>query len=115
VVLARAADDATAALAERDPDLAHERQLIAEALAADGPPVPEPEHRAAVAGHLAVGMQRPPTWANVSLTPPPGAWCAACRGGRWWTERGPVRGGWRCIVCHPPAHLRPEDVMERRT
>jgi hypothetical protein len=86
------------------------------------PPAGSPERAAAdqrqaqaVAGHLAAGMQRPPAWANVSLTPPMGAWCSCCRGRRWWTERGPIRSGWRCVVCRPPLHLRPEDVMERQT
>ena len=37
-------------------------------------------------------------------TPTTGAWCRACHGTRWWTERhGPK--GWRCLTCHPPAHL----------
>jgi hypothetical protein len=38
--------------------------------------------------------------------PPPGAWCRACRGTRWWTERRQQRG-WRC---HPPAHLKAEAI-----
>jgi hypothetical protein len=113
--LARAAEDVAAALAAPDPGLAHERQVIAEALVTQGQPVPEPEHRAAVDGLLDASMQRPPARANVSLTPPRGAWCSCCRGRRWWTEAGPVRRGWRCVVCRPPLHLRPEDVMERQT
>jgi hypothetical protein len=114
--LARAADDAADALAAPDPDLAHERQVIAEALAAEAatPPLPEPQHRAAVDAHLAVAMQRPPAWANVSLTPAMGAWCSCCRGRRWWRERvNPT--GWRCWTCHGPWHLTAADVVEVRT
>ena len=48
-------------------------------------------------------LARPPAWA--SLDPPPqGAWCLACRGGRFWREREAPRG-WRCASCHPPGHL----------
>jgi hypothetical protein len=36
--------------------------------------------------------------------PPPGAWCRACQGTRWWTEQHQPRG-WRCLTCHPPVHL----------
>ena len=44
-----------------------------------------------------------PSWSELT-PPPPGAWCRACHGTRWWTERhGPK--GWRCLTCHPPAHL----------
>ena len=37
-----------------------------------------------------------------SNPPPPGAWCRACHGTRWWTERHEPKG-WRCMTCHPPA------------
>jgi len=48
-------------------------------------------------------LARPRSWA--SLDPPPqGAWCLACRGGRFWREREAPRG-WRCALCHPPDHL----------
>jgi hypothetical protein len=48
-------------------------------------------------------LARPRSWA--SLDPPPqGAWCAACRGGRFWREREAPRG-WRCGTCHPHDHL----------
>jgi hypothetical protein len=44
----------------------------------------------------------PPSWADGN--PPPGAWCRACHGTRWWTERlEPHR--WRCLTGHPPVHL----------
>ncbi|MBX6747557.1 MAG: hypothetical protein IRY87_36465, partial [Acetobacteraceae bacterium] len=67
--LARAAEDAAAALAVPDPDLAHERAEIAAAQAAEargeyGRPKPEADHRAALAGFLAAGRQRPPAWAD---------------------------------------------------
>ena len=41
--------------------------------------------------------------------PPPGAWCRACHGTRWWTERRASRG-WRCMTCCPPSHLPPEAI-----
>ena len=55
-----------------------------------------------------LGLGRMP--ADASLTsPPPGAWCRACRGTRWWTERHEPKG-WRCLLCHPPLHLRPDQI-----
>jgi hypothetical protein len=41
--------------------------------------------------------------------PPPGAWCRACHGTRFWTERNEPKG-WRCMICHPPVHLRPDQI-----
>ena len=75
--LARAAEDAAAVLAVPDPDLAHERAEIAAAQAAEargeyGRPKPEADHRAALAGFLAAGRQRPPAWADPTSLPPPG-------------------------------------------
>jgi hypothetical protein len=60
--------------------------------------------------------ERPPSLARMpsdaSLTPPlPGAWCRACHGTRWWTERHGPRG-WCCLTCHPPDHL-PADAIRR--
>jgi hypothetical protein len=56
--------------------------------------------RAAIATeHLA----RPSSWASPD-PPPQGAWCLACRGGRFWREREAPRG-WRCASCCPPDHL----------
>jgi hypothetical protein len=53
-------------------------------------------------------LARMPSWAEA--TPPwPGAWCRACRGTRWWTERRDSRG-WRCMRCCPPSHLPPEAI-----
>ena len=48
-------------------------------------------------------LARPPSWATLD-PPPTGAWCLACRGGRFWREREAPRG-WRCALCHPPDHL----------
>jgi hypothetical protein len=55
---------------------------------------------------------RPPALAHPpgdTTPPPPGAWCRACQGTRWWTERREPRG-WRCWTCHPPVHLPAEAV-----
>jgi hypothetical protein len=49
-----------------------------------------------------------PSWSE-PIPPPPGAWCRACRGTRWWTERHKPHG-WRCLTCHPPDHLPAEAV-----
>jgi hypothetical protein len=47
---------------------------------------------------------------DASLTMPPhGAWCRACHRTRWWTERHKPKG-WRCMTCHPPDHLRPDQI-----
>lgn len=122
--LARAAEDAAAALAAPDPGLAHERAEIAAAQAAEargeyGRPKPEADHRAALAGFLAAGRQRPPAWADPTSLPPPGAWCSCCgrfsrTGGRWWREAANP-SGWRCATCHPPAHLAPGAVVTVET
>jgi len=50
----------------------------------------------------------PPSWADRGA-PPPGAWCRCCWGGRFWTERVESQG-WRCMQCHPPSHLPPDEV-----
>ena len=53
-------------------------------------------------------LARMPSWADA--TPPwPGAWCRACRGTRWWTERQASKG-WRCLTCHPPLHLTADAI-----
>jgi hypothetical protein len=49
-----------------------------------------------------------PSWASPT-PPPPGAWCRACHGTRWWTERHQPRG-WRCMTCHPPVRLAAEAI-----
>ena len=58
---------------------------------------------------LALGQRHRRTEALFVLTPPPGAWCLACHGTLWWTERHEPKG-WRCGKCHPPDHLRAEAV-----
>lgn len=122
--LARAAEDAAAALAASDPDPDRERAEVAAAQAAEargeyGRPKPETDHRAMLAGFLAAGLQRPPAWADLASVPPKGAWCSCCgrfsrRGGRWWRE-AVNPSGWRCMTCRPPVHLPPGAVVERRT
>jgi hypothetical protein len=54
-------------------------------------------------------LQRQPAWAQVEQRPPEGTWCRACFGLRWWTERHEPKG-WRCMRCHPPDHLAPDQV-----
>jgi hypothetical protein len=39
----------------------------------------------------------------------PGA-CPTCAGRRWWCEVGEPDAGRRCNTCHPPDHLKPEDL-----
>jgi hypothetical protein len=122
--LLRAAGQAAAVLAVPDPDLAAERAGTALAQAAEargefGRPRPEAEHRAALAGLLAAGLQQPPAWPDPASPPPPGAWCSCCgrfggAGGRWWREAETPRG-WRCRTCHPPDHLPDDAVREART
>jgi len=53
----------------------------------------------------------PPSWADVSIIPTPGARCHCCRGVRWWCEVVKP-SGWRCAVCHPPGHLAADDVRK---
>ena len=53
-------------------------------------------------------LAHPPSWATTT-PPPPGAWCRACHGTGWWTEQHQPRG-WRCVTCHPPAHLAAEAI-----
>jgi len=38
-----------------------------------------------------------------------GGWCTCWYGTRWWTKRG-APYGWCCGTCHPPDHLKPEQV-----
>ena len=112
------------ALAAQDAHLAAERaeiQAVREAEArADYPIKPVGEHRAHIAALRLSSLQRPPSWVDVTSTPPPGAWCGCCGrhtpqdGGRWWREaQAPT--GWRCWPCHPPLHLAPGDIHEVRT
>ncbi len=117
----RAAEEAAAALAAEDPDLAHERSEIAAALAGSAaadpwrPSTPDPLGDGLLLGALA----RPPSWSRPAFPPPPGAWCSCCGrshrcGGRWWREATEPKG-WRCGRCYPPDHLRADQVMEVRT
>ena len=100
-------------------DDAAEMQAAREAEAAGAYPVlPEAEHRTALVGLMRAAMMRPPSWANATTRPPPGAWCGCCSrhcaeaGGRWWTEREAPKG-WRCAVCYPPpSHLAGNGVCE---
>jgi hypothetical protein len=57
------------------------------------------------------GVRRAPPRADSTQRPVPGAWCNACHGLRWWTERQQPKG-WRCLTCHPPVHL-PAEVVRR--
>lgn len=119
-----ASERALEALAAPDADLAAERAEIRAAREAEArgeyPIKPEAEHRAHLAALRLSGLQRPPAWSDVTLAPPPGAWCGCCGrhtpqgGGRWWREvRAPT--GWRCWTCHPPVHLAPGNIHEVRT
>ncbi len=106
-------------------DTAHEAaaiQATREAEAAGAYPVlPEAEHKAATAGLLRAALMRPPSWGErPDCCPAPGAWCSCCgrtppaQGGRWWQERETPKG-WRCWTCHPPDHLKPDQVREVMT
>jgi hypothetical protein len=59
-------------------------------------------------GPGAPSLQHPPSTAE-KYPPPPGAWCSCCFGTSWWTERYEPKG-WRCATCHPPDHLRADQV-----
>ena len=61
-----------------------------------------------MSGQGAPSLQRYPSTADTA-PPTPGAWCSSCFGTRWWTERHEPKG-WRCGTCHPPDHLKPEQV-----
>jgi len=60
------------------------------------------------ADELSAILARTPSTSDPA-EPLPGAWCRACQGTRWWTERRQPRG-WRCLTCHPPAHLPASEV-----
>ena len=61
-----------------------------------------------MSGPGAPSLQHPPSTAE-KYPPPPGAWCSCCWGTQWWTGRYEPRG-WRCMACHPPKHLRLNQV-----
>jgi hypothetical protein len=126
--LRRHRDGVAALLAAREWAAASPGDSERAAMAAEPelPPAGSPErerqnrrHRIVVAGLLAAGLQRPPAWPDPASVPPPGAWCGCCgrsskAGGRWWREAVKPTG-WRCSTCHPPGHLAPGEVVERRT
>lgn len=56
----------------------------------------------------------PPSWADSSLQPTPGARCRLCDGSRWWCETERPKG-WRCWQCHPGDHLPSYAIRECRT
>lgn len=58
--------------------------------------------------------KRPPSLADLTVVPRPGAWCSCCRGRGWWCEASDPRG-WRCATCHPSDHLAPGEVRAVRT
>ena len=106
-------------------ELAHEAavmQAAREAEAAGAYPVqPEAEHRAALAGLMRAALMRPPSWADATTWPTPGAWCGCCSrqqpeaGGRWWQEAEAPKG-WRCATCYPPpSHLAGNALCEVET
>jgi hypothetical protein len=87
----------------------------------DLPAAPEEEHQQATGGLLRGALMRPASWTErPDCHPAPGAWCGCCGrsppayGGRWWQEREAPKG-WRCFTCHPPDHLKPENVREVET
>jgi hypothetical protein len=101
-----------------DPDLAHERAVIAETMRAEAarllPVKPEADHRDHLAGLRLSAMQRPPSWSDAAAVPSPGSYCGCCSrhrpeaGGRWWAAANPrtdgrgIGPGWCCATCHPP-------------
>lgn len=56
----------------------------------------------------------PVSWSDPRIEPTPGACCHCCRGNRWWSDTAPS-SGWRCAVCHPPAHLTAGQFHEIKT
>ncbi len=66
-------------------------------------------------GNRGASAALPTAWTDPAKAPPPRAWCSVCgrfeqRGGRWWQECDEPTG-WACAICHPPDHLRPEQVV----
>lgn len=71
-------------------------------------------HLAGLPDLIAAGLLRPPSWADADAIPSPGCRCSCCHGGAWWcATKAPF--GWRCRTCHPPDHLRPDEVRAVRT
>ena len=63
---------------------------------------------ASITGPGARSLQRSPSTAQ-NYPPTPAAWCSSCWGTGWWTERYEPKG-WRCVTCHPPLHLRVDQI-----
>jgi hypothetical protein len=87
----------------------------------DLPAAPDVEHQRATGGLLRAALMRPASWSErPDCHPASGAWCGCCGrnppayGGRWWQEREAPKG-WRCFTCHPPDHLKPDQVREVMT
>jgi hypothetical protein len=100
-----------------DPDADAERAAIQAESALPAPGTAEraaldSRHAATVSAFLRISLQRPPSWADPTARPSPGAFCSCCRGQRWWCEIKCRRrqSGWRCWTCHPPDHLAAGDV-----
>ena len=109
---------------------ARRADLLAELAGSNKPFVDDPEERAAIQAE-AVRTAQPntansaPSYEAVNDTvpeadalqrrhltpysgdakPKQGAWCGCCRSSRWWTEAQDPKG-WRCHMCHQPAHLQ---------
>lgn len=49
----------------------------------------------------------PPSWAEATIEPTPGAVCRNCKSRSWWCEIINPRG-WRCSRCHPGDHVPAE-------
>lgn len=129
--LLQLAEAGVAALAEPDPDLDAEREAIVAARAAEATGdvpalLPEADHRDHLARLRRSGLQRPPSWADASALPSPGAWCGCCSrhrpkaGGRWWRAVAPrsdglgIGPGWCCLICHPPPPGAAVEVVDTR-
>ena len=103
-------------------ELAHEAAAMQAAREAEAagtyPTLPEAEHRAAVAGLMRAALMRPPSWADTTTGPTPGAWCGGCSrhyaeaGGRWWREAEAPKG-WRCATCYPPPAMGVNVCVQR--
>lgn len=64
-------------------------------------------------------LDRPPSWPLSSEVPQKGAWCTCCSRhpkntgrGKWWRNADDADlKGWCCINCHPPDHLRADQIV----
>jgi hypothetical protein len=124
--LLRFAEEAHAALADREPDLIDEAERAAIQAEPLLPPEGTPARAAldqrqaeTVAGLLEAARVRPSCFEGEARRPPPqGAYCSACRSRRWWWPRQPKTDGtgpsahWRCATCRPPTRLREDQIVE---